>query len=64
MADKITTSINSCLELETLNDSLILLKACVNFISILNLKLFFFWLDKIASSQTCHVSCFFSIHIV
>lgn len=55
MADKITTSINSCLELETLNDSLILLKACVNFISyssvtILNLKLFFFWLDKIASS--------------
>lgn len=55
MADKITTSINSCLELETLDDSLILLKACVNFISyssvaILNLKLFFFWLDKIASS--------------
>jgi len=49
VADKITTSINSCLELETLNDSLILLNACVNFISyssvsvtILNLKLFFF----------------------
>lgn len=32
MADKIITSINLCLELETLtDDSLILLKACVNF---------------------------------
>lgn len=61
-----------CLELETLNDSLILLKACVNFIFYSVVNLVFFWLDKLASYSSMFpflftlkkFTCFFNKMVV